>query len=439
MQEALATQPDYAAVVRSWQRRAPWARRLLARMGIQGKLIAIFLTMLAITRATSCWFFHHEAQRVFENMGACPQGAIALHHAETTSLVINVAASLLLIPIILLILHRLFEPIRTLVAAADKIASGDLDTRVAIYRPDAIGTLARSFNKMAHKLRSHEHSLQNANDRLAEANRDLEERVEQRTSELEAAISRLNMEIAEKEDFVRAISNDLSAPLRNISGMTAMLLRRKRDNFDDEVVHRLQRIQKNVEVESALIGELLELSKIKTRRQRMENVDLNDLVREVAGVFEGDLQSRGIQFIVDSTLPILRCEKPRLRQLFQNLIDNAVKYMGDGMLHPPHGRLKQIRVGSATCGEDVSFYVHDTGMGIEPDDLETIFYIFRRGRSAAVRSIAGKGVGLASVKSIIETYRGNIRVESEVGRGSTFRFTINGTYLVESRELAGAK
>ena len=156
-------------------------------------------------------------------------------------------------------------------------------------------------------------------------------------------------------------------------------------------------------------------------------------------IFECDFQSRGIQFIVESPLPTLRCEKPRLRQLFQNLIDNAIKYMGDGKPDASAGiRVRRICVGADVRDDEVDFYVRDTGAGIDPEDQESIFYVFRRGRSAAVRSVAGKGVGLASVKSIVETYQGNIWVESEVGQGSTFRFTINGKYLVESKALVGA-
>jgi signal transduction histidine kinase len=218
-----------------------------------------------------------------------------------------------------------------------------------------------------------------------------------------------------------------------------MLLHKNREAFDEEVVHRLLRIQKNVEVETSLISELLELSKIKTRRQRIEQVDLNDLVREVAEVFEGDFVSHGIQFVVESPLPWMQCEKARLRQLFQNLIDNAVKYMGDGSVPDGRGiRVKQIRIGASVREGEADFYVQDTGMGIDPEDVQSIFYVFRRGRSAAVRAQPGKGVGLACVKSIVESYHGNVWVESEPGGGSTFRFTINGKHLVESNTLVGA-
>jgi signal transduction histidine kinase len=78
---------------------------------------------------------------------------------------------------------------------------------------------------------------------------------------------------------------------------------------------------------------------------------------------------------------------------------------------------------------EAEFYVRDTGIGIEADDMDKVFFIFRRGKSPVVQNVPGKGVGLASVKSIIETYSGSIWVESEPGKGCTFRFTINGEHL----------
>ena len=205
-----------------------------------------------------------------------------------------------------------------------------------------------------------------------------------------------------------------------------MLLMRHRDKFDQEIVHRLERINKNVEVETDLIGELLELSRIKTRRQKMDLVDIDALVRDLAEVFEEDLKEREIALIVDAALPMLICEKSRLRQVFQNLVDNAIKYMGDGPV-------REIHVGCVSRGRDFEFYVRDTGIGIDADDAQKIFYVFRRGKNSAEVKASGKGVGLASVKSIIETYDGRIWVESEAGKGSTFRFAIHGKYAPDWR------
>jgi signal transduction histidine kinase len=204
-----------------------------------------------------------------------------------------------------------------------------------------------------------------------------------------------------------------------------MLLVKHRDSFEDDIINRLERIQKNVEVETDLIAELLELSRIKTRRLKLEPVDLDVLAREVAEVFDEDLRERGIVLAFDNPLPRLNCERARLRQVFQNLIDNAVKYMG-------HGAVKEIHVGCTVRADEAEFYVKDTGIGIEPEDLDKVFYVFRRGKAAAVQNVSGKGVGLASVKSIVETYNGSIWVESRPGAGSTFRFTVNGQFVLPS-------
>ena len=323
---------------------------------------------------------------------------------------------LLTFPAMYLLVHRIFMPIRQLVRATEQIAQGDLDAAVAIDRPDLIGTLARSFNQMVGQVKKQRQDL-------ADANHDLENKVQQRTAQLETANKRLSSEIAEKEDFLRAVSHDLNAPLRNISGMATMLLMKARDKFDEDIIHRLERIQKNVEAETDLIAELLELSRIKTRRQKMEPVPVQKIIYELGELLENDLKSRGIALITDGTLPTIHCEKARLRQVFQNLIDNAIKYMGDS------GATKEIHVGCCVGHNEAEFYVRDTGIGIDPEDIGKVFFIFRRGKNTATANVPGKGVGLASVKSIIETYSGTIWVESELGKGSTFRFTINGKYL----------
>jgi signal transduction histidine kinase len=317
--------------------------------------------------------------------------------------------SALAVPAVFLLVHRVFMPIRLLVAVSRRIAAGDMNARAEIHRPDQIGILARAFDDMVMRVKQQQQAL-------ADANRDLERRIEQRTAQLEQANTRLSTEIAEKEEFVRAVSHDLNAPLRNISGMVTMLLSKQREGLEEDVIYRLERIKSNVEVESSLIAELLELSRIKTRRQKMEPVDLDAMINELRGMFEIDFRERAIELVVDTPLPRLDAERARIRQLFQNLIDNAIKYMGDG-------EQREIHVGCTMQGAERLFYVRDTGIGIHPDDQAKVFLVFRRGRNAAMSS--GKGVGLSTVKSIVETYNGKIWVSSAVGAGSTFYFTLN--------------
>ena len=341
--------------------------------------------------------------------------------AETTDAICRVGFALifLAIPTAWLIVRRLFKPVRKIVKAVQKIAVGDFDVIVPDRRSDLMGDLARAFNHMVRTITHQQAALTTANQQLAEANRDLETKIEHRTAQLETANKCLNAEITEKEEFLRAISHDLNAPLRNISGMVSML-QRKKDTFDKDTLERFDRIKFNVEHETTLINELLELSRIKTRRGQMEPVHLEEMVWNLRGVFENDLRTKDIAFVIDSVLPQLHAETPRVRQIFQNLIDNAIKYMGGGYT-------REIHVGCVLRNDEAEFYVRDTGQGISPDEVGKVFVAFRRGKREEKGT--GKGIGLASVKSIVENYAGRIWVESKLGEGTTFRFTINGQYV----------
>jgi signal transduction histidine kinase len=143
---------------------------------------------------------------------------------------------------------------------------------------------------------------------------------------------------------------------------------------------------------------------------------------ELAELFEDDLKQNRISLIISCSMPRLTCEKSRIRQVFQNLIDNAIKYMGNG-------EIREIEIGYEHGLTDAQFFVRDSGVGIHADDLAKIFYIFRRGRNSSEINVPGKGVGLATVKSIIETYDGRITVASQSGGGSMFRFTIHNRFL----------
>jgi signal transduction histidine kinase len=328
-----------------------------------------------------------------------------LTYLQSFVLITCMAVVLLSIPIAVLIARHITGPIMRLAKATHALAEGELSHRVQIERTDEIGELAGSFNEMAAR-------LQKQQDDIRRINAGLEAAVQERTAELETVNGRLQAEIAEKEDFLRAVSHDLNAPLRNISGMAAMLIIKYQATLEKDALQRLERIQKNVELETSLINELLELSRIKSRREKIENIDLSQLLREIAEQFSSDFETHDIAFKVTGRPPVMRAEKSRIRQLFQNLIDNAVKYMRkDGP--------RQITVGITQDDSDYIFTVADTGMGISEEDLPTVFHVFRRAKNASMMNIPGKGVGLASVKSIVDNYNGRVRVESKLGAGTT--------------------
>ena len=332
---------------------------------------------------------------------------------------------LLVMPIAGLIARHITVPIERLASAAHALAGGDLAHRVAIQRGDELGELAGAFNRMADTVQQQQAAIQ-------QINAGLEQKVQERTAELEKVNSRLHAEIAEKEDFLRAVSHDLNAPLRNIAGMASMLAIKYAGALEKDALQRLERIQKNVQVECDLINELLELSRIKSRREKMERVDLHELITAVSEGFANDLETRGITLTLAARLPVMRCERMRMRQVFQNLVDNAIKYM---RTEGP----KEIGIGVKYGGGDVIFTFADTGMGIAQEDMGQLFHVFRRAKNATMLKVPGKGVGLASVKSIVDNYGGRLWAESVMGEGTTFYVALPAGHFPQGDDTADGK
>jgi signal transduction histidine kinase len=230
---------------------------------------------------------------------------------------------------------------------------------------------------------------------------------------LQVTNHRLRQEMAEKEDFLRAVTHDLGAPLRNIGGMAALAMMKYGTQLPEEVRLRLERIQANVEVESSLINELLELSRINSRPQPRQVVDVSSLLDDVQRMFEFELRQKGIELVMQERLPHLYVEKPRIRQVFQNLIDNAIKYMDK----PEGGR---IEIGYEMVDGMHRFSVADNGPGVPEAERQKIFYVFRRAQTTTSVKVPGKGVGLALVKAIAANYDGRTYVQPRPGGGAIF-------------------
>lgn len=341
-----------------------------------------------------------------------PQQDELVNDMRDATLLIMAVISLLSMPLVVWLVRGLTRPLRRMLAATMRLGADGTFEPLEIKRDDEIGMLARSFNTMAR-------NLANIRQALVDANEHLEQKVTERTGQLEHAKAQLEQEMVEKDQFIRAISHDLGAPLRNIAGLTSMLMLKHRAQMEEEVLSKLERISANIKTENDLIADLLELSRIKTRNGRRQNVDLAELVQSIAGGLSFDLEERKIEFVIDTPLPVLHAERNRMRQVFQNLIDNAIKYM------PADQPLKRISVGVEKVNGVEAMYVRDTGMGIAPADQQAIFVLFRRARYSGHNDAPGRGVGLATVKTIIERYGGRIWVASEPPHGSTFYFTID--------------
>lgn len=311
----------------------------------------------------------------------------------------------------LLVWRVLVQPVRKLVSTTARLAEGDYSARVGMRRGDEIGELAESFDAMAEEIARSREALLRSNELL-------ERKVRLRTEKLHLANRRLVQEITEKEDFLRAVSHDLNAPLRNVSGLVQAVLRRWSHEIPSDAATRLERVRANVNLAGDMLEDLLELSRVKTRPQRREPTDMYELVREVADSFEFDVSARGIEIEIADNMPTLLIEKRRLRQALQNLIDNAVKYM-----HREKGG--RIEVGYRLCEGRYEFSVSDNGPGLSKDQQQEVFCVFRRAANPITARVEGKGVGLALVKAIAANHNGDAWVESVEGEGSTFYLSLS--------------
>lgn len=305
--------------------------------------------------------------------------------------------------------RRLVLPLRRLAHAAERLADGMSPDPIPLKGPLEIASVAHSFNRMAS-------SLEEANAAILAINADLEHAVEQRTGELNRLNERLRVELAERAQFFRTISHDLGAPLRNTAGMLALLRRKHAERLPADATERLDRISACIELELDMIRDLLEVSRVGATEEHPERVESESVVDELRAAFEHDLRSRRIQLVVRRPLPALHLERARLRQVLQNLLDNAIKYMGDSPK-------RFIDVVAWVDESGATFCVADTGPGIPHAEHESIFDMFRRA-STASPDVKGSGVGLAAVKGIVERWGGTVHLDSAPGRGSRFVFTV---------------
>lgn len=233
-------------------------------------------------------------------------------------------------------------------------------------------------------------------------------------AEREALIQKLEAQNAELERFTYTVSHDLRSPLVTIKGFLGYLEQAVAAGDEARFKSDIQRISNSVEKMQNLLNDLLGLSRIGRMMNEPEDVSFAEIVNDALELVHGQLEARNVTVLTQPNLPTVHGDRQRLTEVLQNLIDNAVKYMGD-QIEP------RIEIGQR--GEEQSkpvFFVKDNGIGIAPEFHERIFGLFNK----LDANSEGTGVGLALVKRIIEVHEGKIWVESELGKGSAFYFTL---------------
>ena len=219
------------------------------------------------------------------------------------------------------------------------------------------------------------------------------------------------------ENLFYLISHNLKSPLVSIQGFISLLLENRAQDADDELDHYLQRIQKNTERMNTMVHDILAFSKVSKKDYNFSELMLADIINSIFTEHYFRLKEKHIKLCIPSDLPSLIANKEGLTTVFENLLDNAIKYMGEN-------ENPVIEIGWENKKRFLVFWVKDNGVGLPKEYQSKVFNLFERGDIDKKRTIEGTGVGLAIVKKIVELHGGMVKLSSEPNRGTTVYFTL---------------
>ncbi|MBU8870184.1 MAG: response regulator [Gemmatimonadales bacterium] len=319
--------------------------------------------------------------------------------------------------------RRFTRPIAELCRASDAMAEGRLNVRIDHDSGDELGRLANAFNGMAR-------ALQESRKAEVEYNRNLESMVEKRTAELVAAKDEADRANRSKSQFLANMSHEIRTPMNGIMGMTDLTLG---SDLNPEQHRNLAIVKDSSSALLNIIDDILDFSKVEAGRLELEiaEFDLYRLVGGLADFFGLEAERRDIEFVcqVHPNVPRhLNGDPGRLRQVLVNLLGNAMKFTAEGQV------ILAVRSVPGEAEGSVKFEITDTGIGIETEVQETIFNAFAQADSSTTRKFGGTGLGLAISSQLVGLMGGELKLDSEVGGGSTFYFQV----ALPARTLAGS-
>jgi signal transduction histidine kinase len=298
-----------------------------------------------------------------------------------------------------LLSRTITEPLQNLTDAASAISAGNYSRVVKVERSDELGALANAFNTMGRRVR--------------ESQRDLEQRIQERTEQLQNS----NKEL---ESFSYSVSHDLRAPLRAINGFSSILNDGYAQKMPQEAQRYLSMIQSNAGQMGQLVDDLLEFSRLGRKELQKQSVDPKQLVMQVLHEMQGEREGRDVSITIGE-LPQVHADPSLLKQVFVNLISNALKYTR--IRDEARIEINSYNTnGNGNGNGGVVYFVRDNGAGFDMKYAHKLFGVFQRLHLA--EDFEGTGVGLATAERIISRHGGQIWAEGETNVGATFFFTM---------------
>jgi two-component system sensor histidine kinase ChiS len=269
----------------------------------------------------------------------------------------------------------------------------------------------RDFVKILSELEDKREQLEELNQQLNASNQELNE-----------ANAKLR-ELAEmKEEFLALTTHDLRSPLTVISGVISFFTSGRLGELSPEQKNMVTMMERNTQNLIELVNDLLDASKLESGTMRLDVASLNlrEMIKELRETMLLPLaREKEIELVetFPEDLPLVEADRAKLRRILLNLLSNALKFTGKG------GRV-EVRADAQSEDGRVRISVSDTGVGIAPEDVDRLFDKYEQTRSRATRGEKGTGLGLYITKQLVELHGSEITVKSELGKGSTFSFTL---------------
>ena len=329
-------------------------------------------------------------------MVTMPEHKVVQPATEFLRIAVSSAVLLLLIGIVLtwLISRSITKPLEKLAVAARGIAKGDFSQKVELKRTDELGVLSHAFNVMAKE--------------VSDTQKNLEDIVAKRTAQLEQA----NKEL---EAFSYSVSHDLRAPLRAVSGYASMLKEDHAASLDEDGKRIVGTIVTNARMMGQLIDDLISFSRISRKETNIEEVNMQRVVEQVIAELKTQRAEKNYRFVLHA-LPVCKTDPHLIKQVWINLVDNAMKY--SSLEEEP-----VIEIGATHTNGKVAYYVKDNGVGFDMKYSDKLFGVFQRLHRQD--EFEGTGIGLALVKRIVERQNGFLHAEGSIGEGAVFSFSFS--------------